>query len=72
MELRCCFVNNRKMAKRFIIMTDDDLEIKSKKCKNEHTIKAKNKADKAFTKFLVAMGIEDDKTDYWNYDEPTR
>ena len=52
-------------------MTDDDLEIKSKKCKNKNTIKAENKADKAFTNFLVAMGIEDDKTDYWNYNKPT-
>ena len=52
-------------------MTDDELELKSKKCKNDNTIKSERKADKAFTKFLIAMGVDPDKTDYWNYDEPS-
>ena len=70
-EFRHCFVNKIKMAKRFIVMSDKDLEDKSKKCKNDNTLKAEKKADKAFTKFLITMGIDSDKTNYWNYDEPT-
>ena len=58
------------MAKRFILMSDDDLESKSKKCKNFNTLKSERKADKAFRKFLVAMGVKEDQTDYWNYEEP--
>ena len=56
------------MSKRFLLLTDDDLESKSKQCKNDNTLKSERKADKAFTTFLLAMGVED--TDYWSYDEP--
>ena len=56
------------MSKRFLLLTDDDLESKTKQCKNDNTLKSECKADKAFTKFLLAMGVED--TDYCNYDKP--
>ena len=51
-------------------MSDKDLEIKTKKCKNENTYKAEKRADKAFIKFLVAMGVDETDTNYWNYSEP--
>ena len=47
-------------------MTDSELELKSKKCKNDNTIKSEKKADKAFTKFLITMGVDPEKTDYLN------
>ena len=58
------------MSKRFLLLSDDDLESKSKKCKNDNTLKSEHKADKAFKKFLVAMGVKEENTDYWNYEEP--
>ena len=51
-------------------MNNDDLETKSKKCKNDNTIKCERRADKAFTTFLIAMGVPENETDYWNYTEP--
>ena len=58
------------MAKRFLIIDDDKLAVKSKQAKNENTEKAEKRADKAFTNFLLTMGVSDDKTNYWNYEEP--
>ena len=58
------------MAKRFLILSDEDLDYKTKISKNDNTLKAEKKADKAFTNFLVAMGVAEDQTDYWNYTEP--
>ena len=51
-------------------MDDVDLEIKTKKSKNQNTEKTENRADKAFTNFLIAMGCSPDETDYWNFTEP--
>ena len=59
------------MAKRFLSMTDEELEEKSKKCKNYNTMKAEERADKAFKTFLVSNGCDEKNTDYWNFDEPT-
>ena len=60
------------MAKRFLVLSDDDLDIRTKKNKNENTLKAERKADKAFTNFLIAMGVPETDVDlaYWNYTEP--
>ena len=58
------------MAKRLIIMTNDELDNRTKKCKNDNTIKAEKKPIKHFIKFLPAMGVCEDQTDYWNYEEP--
>ena len=59
-----------KMAKRFVLMNDSDLEIKTKKCKNENTEKSEKRADKAFTNFLITIGCDPNQTDYWNFTEP--
>ena len=45
-------------------MSDEDLDSKSKRCKNENTVKAEKKADKAFHNFLLAMGVAEGDTDY--------
>ena len=59
------------MAKRFLNMTDEELEEKSKRCKNYNTMKAEECADKAFKTFLIANGCDQNDTDYWFFDEPT-
>ena len=56
--------------KRFIVLDDEELEQKTKKCKNYNTEKSEARADSAFRKFLMAMDVPEDKTDYWNYTEP--
>ena len=56
--------------KRFLVLDDDELNEKSKKCKNDNTEKSERRAHSAFTKFLIAMEVPPDKTDYWNYTEP--
>ena len=58
------------MAKRFIVMSDEDLELKSQKSKNENTVKAERKAHKAFTNFLIVMGVQEENCDYWHFTEP--
>ena len=59
------------MVKCFLSMTDEELEEKSKKCRNHNTMKAEEHADKAFRTFLVWNGCDENNTDYWNFDEPT-
>ena len=51
-------------------MDDEQLEIKTKLCKNDNTRKIERCAHKAFTKFLITMGVPEDNTDYWNFTEP--
>ena len=58
------------MAKRFLVLSDEDLDIKTKRNKNENTLRAEKKADKAFTNFLIAMGLPEDGLEYWNFTEP--
>ena len=57
------------MAKRFLCIKDDALEDKIKCSKNQNTEKSEKRAHRAFTKFLIAMGCEEDATDYWNFSE---
>ena len=52
------------------MVNNDELANKSKRAKNENTEKAEKRAHKAFNNFLLAIGISEDKTDYWNYEEP--
>ena len=59
-----------KMAKRFVIINDEELASKSKKAKNENTVRTEKRADKAFTNFLMEMGVPEQNCDYWNYEEP--
>ena len=56
--------------KRFIVLDDDQLNEKTKKAKNYNTEKAEARAHGAFTKFLIAMDVPEDQTDYWNFTEP--
>ena len=58
------------MSKRFLVINDEELANKSKKAKNENTEKAEKRAHTAFTNFLLAMGLDKNKTDYWNFEEP--
>ena len=58
------------MAKRFLLMNDSDLEVKTKQCKNDNTEKSERRAHKAFTNYLLAMGCPEEATDYWNFTEP--
>ena len=58
------------MAKRFVVMDDEELLVKTKKCKNENTEKSERRADRAFTNFLIATGCPKEETDYWNFTEP--
>ena len=51
-------------------MTDDKLEEKSKKSKNDNTIRCEQRADKAFRKFLLANGCDQNDLDYWYFSEP--
>ena len=45
------------------------MDLKTKKAKNDNTLKAEQKAHKAFTNFLSANGVNQDNLDYWNYSE---
>ena len=51
-------------------MNDENLATKSKKAKNKNTIRTEKRADKAFIKFLMEMGVPPDQTNYWNFSEP--
>ena len=59
------------MSKRFLVLDDSELQEKTKKSKNSNTDKSERRADNAFKKFLVALGYEEDDTEYWFFDEPT-
>ena len=58
-------------TKRFLVMDDDEIASKSKQAKNSNTDKSERRADKAFRKFLEALGYDENDTDYWYFDEPT-
>ena len=55
--------------KRFVILDDNDLDKKSKQCKNINTEKSDMRAHRAFTKFLEAYGKTGEDLEYWNYTE---
>ena len=57
------------MAKRFLILDDEELEAKSKHQKNENTEKCERRAKKVFTNFLLAYGKSEEQCDFWNYEE---
>ena len=57
--------------KHFLVLNAEEIEAKSKKSKNINTDKCECKADRAFKKFLIALGKEENDTDYWFYDEVT-
>ena len=59
------------MSKRFLVLTDEDLDDKTKKSQNDNTLKCEQRADKAFRNFLVANGCDQNELDYWNFTEPT-
>ena len=59
------------MAKWFLQMSDQDLDDKSKRCKNDNTLKCEQRADKAFKTFLITNGCNENGVDYWNFSEPT-
>ena len=52
-------------------MDDDEIAAKSKKSKNINTDKSEKRADRAFRKFLEALGYAENNTEYWFFDEPT-
>ena len=56
------------MSKRHVIYSDEELEAKSKKQKNRNTEKSERTVDNAFKKFLIACGVLDDQTNYWEYE----
>ena len=56
--------------KHFVVLDDYKLNQKTKICKNDNTEKSERRAHSAFTKFLVAMGVPEEQTDYWNFTEP--
>ena len=58
------------MAKRFLVINDDEFEEKTKRSKNNNTEKCEQRAHKAFVNFLMANGVDENSTDYWNYTEP--
>ena len=58
-------------TKCFLLIDSDELETRTKKAKNANTDKSEKRADKAFCKFLMALGKEENDIDYWNYDEPS-
>ena len=60
---------NIKMSKkrRFVILDDEELENKSKQCKNKNTERSEKRANAAFTKFLEACDVGTDRLDYWNF-----
>ena len=51
-------------------MTDDELEEKSKKSKNDNTIRCEQRTDKAFRNFLLGNGCDQNDLDYWYFSEP--
>ena len=51
-------------------MTDDELEEKSKKSKNDNTIRCEQRADKAFRNVLLANGCNQNDLDYCYFSEP--
>ena len=64
-------VASAKMSgkKRFLILSDEELEIKSKAQKNVNTDKSEKRADKAFRNFLIPCGREENDCDYWDFTE---
>ena len=52
-------------------MSGEDLEDKSKRCKNDNTLKCEQRADKAFKTFLITNGCNANEVNYWNFSEPT-
>ena len=58
-------------TKRFLVINSDELEERSKKAKNSNTDKAEKRVDRAFRKFLIALGKQEEDTEYWYYDKPT-
>ena len=58
-------------TKHFLVINSYELEERSKKAKNSNTDKAEKRADQAFRKFLIALGKQEEDTEYWYYDEPT-
>ena len=59
------------MLKHFLVWTDEDLDDKTKKSKNDNTLKCEQRADKAFRNFLVANGCDQNELDYRTFIEPT-
>ena len=59
------------MSKHFLILSDEDLENKTKKSKNDNTLKCEQRVDKAFKNVLIANGCDKNELDYWNFTEPT-
>ena len=55
--------------KRFLVLSDDDLLVKTKQQKNVNTDKSEKRADKAFRNFLIACGREEHDCDYWDFTE---
>ena len=62
-------LEQEKAKKHLKILTDEELELKRQKLKNENTKKQNRRADSTFQKFLEEAGCE--STEYWLYDEPT-
>ena len=58
------------MAKRFLILNDEDLQEKAKVLKNSNTEKCEKRATRAFTNFLIACGKDANNLDFWNYEPP--
>ena len=58
------------MSKQFMLMSDEELDNKTKRCKNENTVRCEQRAHKVFTSFLMANRVSEGETDYWNYPEP--
>ena len=56
--------------KQFLVLNNEELDQKTKRCKNDNTEKAERCADSAFKNFLITMEVPPDKTNYWNYTEP--
>ena len=57
-------------TKCFLLINDEEFQAKTKKLKNDNTEKSKQRAHRAFTNFLIAMGVKQEDTDYWNYTNP--
>ena len=51
------------VSKQFLILDAEEIEEGTKKSENENT-KAEKRADKAFYKFLVALGYKEDEPEY--------
>ena len=58
----------KQTKSKFIVYTDEEIKAKQDAGKNKNTTKTKERADRAFRRFLSECGETD--LDYWNYQEP--